>query len=517
MVPGLSDLSVFARGGYATVYRATQGSVGRAVAVKIENRTLDSERDQQRFLREARAAGKLSSHPHVVDLFDAGVTVDQHPYLIMELCDGSYADRMRTSPLSAYEARDVGAKIADALVDAHQLGVLHRDVKPANILYSRLNKASLADFGLAVLAEVRDPSVTLEALTPAYAAPEMFRHCAPSPAVDVYALCATLYAVMRGRPPRWRDERNPSLVMLLELFNEPIPDLPGVPPALTEVLRWGMANDPAARPSAEQLRDLLVAVPLPAPARPGPATAAPTGAPVSGAPVSGTPFTGHPASGGTPPAGYVPPAPSWGLQAVVPLGDETPTLQTTVRRRRRLPWFLGGAGVLALLSVIGLGVWREVSPGNARPNPVAQTPVGPTATATATAGGGALPGCLSPLSGGVRCPTEIECFGAAQASGRELRAERVPCTGRHTWETYALGDLPDAVPATDHSAVTKDRTVRQVCGETSFRAVTLLMDAGGWRFEVLPPDAEAVADGDRTYRCVAGKGTDQLTGPTLAR
>ncbi|SDY13067.1 Serine/threonine protein kinase [Micromonospora pattaloongensis] len=326
VVPGLSDLSVFARGGYATVYRATQGSVGREVAVKIENRTLDSARDQQRFLREARAAGKLSSHPHVVDLFDAGVTADRHPYLIMELCDGSYADRMRTSPLGAYEARDVGVKIADALADAHRLGILHRDVKPANILYSGLNRASLADFGLAVLAEFRDPSVTMDALTPAYAAPEVFRHCEPAPAVDVYALCASLYAVMCGRPPRWRDG-NPSLVMLLELFDEPVPDLPGIPPELTEVLRWGMDNSPAARPSAEQLRDVLAAIPL----APPPRTTTSSTAPIPNAPVSGAAFSGSGGYGTSPTR----------VPAVVPLGDETPTERVAVRRRRRLPWFFG--------------------------------------------------------------------------------------------------------------------------------------------------------------------------------
>src|SRR5918911_3371594 len=244
-VPGLTGLTVLARGGYATVYRAVQESVGRDVAVKVENRALESERDQRRFLREARPAGRMSSHPHVVDLFDAGVTTDGHPYLIMELCDGSYAERMRSAPLSAAETREVGFKIADALADAHSLGVLHRDVKPANILYSRFGEPALADFGLAILAETRDQSITLDVLTPAYAPREMFRAgTPPSPAADVYSLCATLYALLRGRPPRWRDERNPSLITLMELFDQPIPDLPGVPAVLLDLLRLGMTNEP---------------------------------------------------------------------------------------------------------------------------------------------------------------------------------------------------------------------------------------------------------------------------------
>ncbi|MGW5672872.1 serine/threonine-protein kinase, partial [Micromonospora sp. NPDC003776] len=326
IVPGLTDLEVFARGGYATVYRATQISVGREVAVKVENRTLDSERDQARFLREARAAGKMSSHPHVVDLFDVGVTVDQHPYLIMELCDGSYAERMRTSPLGAAEARDLGVKIADALAHSHAAGVLHRDVKPANILYSHFNPAVLADFGLAVLAEVRDASVTLEVLTPAYAPPEMFSHSPPSPAVDVYALCATLYAVMHGRPPRWQSERNPSLVTVLEMFHQPIPGLPGVPEELVDVLRLGMANDPGERPSAVELRGMLAALPLDG------------AAPVSGAPVSGAPVSGGPSTGGAYPLGRTgQPGPR------PPADSEHPTVPAPGRRWRRR-WFLGGAG-----------------------------------------------------------------------------------------------------------------------------------------------------------------------------
>lgn len=327
IVPGLTDLHVFARGGYATIYKAIQISVGREVAVKVENRTLDSERDQARFLREARAAGRMSSHPHVVDLFDVGVTVDQHPYLIMELCDGSFAERMRTSPLGPVEARDLGVKIADAIAHSHAAGVLHRDVKPANILHSHFNPAVLADFGLAVVAELRDSTVALEVLTPAYAPPEMFNHSPPSPAVDVYALCATLYAVMHGRPPRWRSERNPSLVTVLEMFHQPVPGLPGVPEELVDILRAGMANDPQARPSAAELRDLLAGVSVDG-AGDGPAGPNPGG------------------HSGLPPAGYPGPASPARPAPRRPVEDSHPTVPSPVRRRRR--WFLGGSGMVAL-------------------------------------------------------------------------------------------------------------------------------------------------------------------------
>jgi serine/threonine protein kinase len=230
--------------------------VDREVAVKVENRTLENDKEERRFLREARAAGRMSSHPHVVDLFDVGVTSDGHPYMIMELCDGSYADRLRSDPLGPVEARYVGARIADALADAHSLGVLHRDVKPANILITRFREPALADFGLALFAETRELSYTLE-LTPAYAAPEMFRHERPVPASDVYGLCATLYALMSGRPPRWPQGHNPSMSSLVDMFAEPVPDLPDVPAQLIALLRRGMSNDPDYRPTAAAVRDEL--------------------------------------------------------------------------------------------------------------------------------------------------------------------------------------------------------------------------------------------------------------------
>ncbi|MEU4370644.1 serine/threonine-protein kinase [Micromonospora chersina] len=491
IVPGLTDLEVFARGGYATVYRATQISVGREVAVKVENRTLASERDQARFLREARAAGKMSSHPHVVDLFDVGVTVDQHPYLIMELCDGSYAERMRRRPLGAVEARDLGVKIADALAHSHAAGVLHRDVKPANILYSHFNPAVLADFGLAVLAEVRDASVTLEVLTPAYAPPEMFSHSPPSPAVDVYALCATLYAVMHGRPPRWQSERNPSLVTVLEMFQQPIPGLPGVPDELIDVLRLGMANDPDERPSAVELRGLLASLPLD-----------PGAAPVSGAPYPGAPVSGGPTTGGHPLTRSGQPGPR------PPSEDTHPTVPTRGRRWPRR-WFLGGAGVLALAASASAGAWLAGgAPPVVSPTPVASGAVQPS-------GAKVLPGCAAGdvrLPSGAHCASELECYGPVRLRRDRAEATRVPCDGRHTWETYAEGDLPAALAGAGHDAVVADPAVQQVCNVSTFRLASGIRQATGWNLEVLPP---AGTELDRTYRCLAGRGVDALAVPTL--
>jgi len=477
----MSGLTVIARGGYATVYRAMQESVAREVAVKVENRTMDNERDRRRFLREARAAGRMSSHPHVVDLFDAGVTPEGHPYLIMELCEGSYADRMTEGALSAYEARDVGMKIADALADAHALGVLHRDVKPANLLITRFGEPALADFGLAILAETRDTSVTLDVLTPAYAPPELFRQHSPSPAVDVYALCATLYALMHGRPPRWQKDRNPSLLSLLELFAQPIPDLPNVPRALLSVLRLGMANEIEDRPSAERLRDMLAAVPLtPPPAPPPSAGGRARGTatvPVSADPAPGEETAPHP------PAKSVPASP--------PRGWRT--------------WLGIGTGALALATLLGAVVWYTVSAAQPGTNPRAQESQGSSAAASTE--------CLLSSLVSARCPNGPECYGPLTMAAGVAHADTVPCAQAHTWETFALAQLPAELQGKPQEAVARHDIVRRICSTGSLLAVDL--HTVGWQVAVLPPTRQEYDSGRRDFRCLAGKGEGRLTGATL--
>jgi serine/threonine protein kinase len=260
-IPGLTDLRPLGAGGFATVYRAHQAQLGRDVAVKIDNRVLADERDRRRFLREAHAAAKLSGHPHVVGVHDANITAQGTPYMVMELCTGgSLADQLdQRGPLHHEQVRDLGVKLADALAAAHQEGVLHRDIKPGNILVDRYGTPKLADFGLAALLDAQGGStVTRDALSPSYAPPEAFAMAEPTPQADVYSLAATLYTLLAGKPPRPVPWPISSFDQLGEILRRPITAVNGVPPALHETIARALHPDANLRtPSAAQLRDEL--------------------------------------------------------------------------------------------------------------------------------------------------------------------------------------------------------------------------------------------------------------------
>ena len=220
-IPGHRVSGVLGAGGFATVYRCWQLAVGREVAVKVDNRVLFTERDRRRFIREVTAAGRLSGHPHVIDVYDAGTLEDGRPFLVMELCPaGSLNDALRKNgPMPVAQVRDVGIRLADALAAAHASGVLHRDIKPANILVNRFGMVGLSDFGLASIVSAHgDQTASREALTPAFSSPETFRGEEPTVLADVYSLAATLYTLLSGRPPRFpADGRLPSFATIMML------------------------------------------------------------------------------------------------------------------------------------------------------------------------------------------------------------------------------------------------------------------------------------------------------------
>ena len=271
-IPGLTQWRPIARGGFATVWEAKQESLNRMVAVKVDQRRLDDESEKRRFLREAGAAGRMSGHAGIVTVHDAGILPDDRPYLIMDLCPGGSLTKWlpESGRRTPSEVREVGVRIADALAAAHARGVLHRDVKPANIMIDAYGHAGLADFGLAALPDPGlELSETVEAITPAYAPPEAFRKETPTEFGDVYSLAATLYAMLHGQSPHPTEDSHGQTFTVARLVarrSEPIEPIPGVDPDFMALLLDAMVETPSERPTAVQFRDRLAALDLDPPA-----------------------------------------------------------------------------------------------------------------------------------------------------------------------------------------------------------------------------------------------------------
>jgi hypothetical protein len=243
-------------GAMGTVHRAYDDVLGRAVAIK----TLHPGNQigiRERFLQEARAIGAVH-HPNILAVHDAGTEGDI-PYLVMELAPGgSLRERIKAGPLAADAVRQIGIQIARALVAAHAANILHRDVKPANILCAQDGTWKLADFGIA---RMPDSSLTITGQflgSPSYAAPEALRAGTFSPASDVYGLGATLYEALTGAPPYGQHDIQ-SLFRKIEQDPPPLRSLPAVPGLLGDAIMSALARDPSKRPSADRLAHLLAA------------------------------------------------------------------------------------------------------------------------------------------------------------------------------------------------------------------------------------------------------------------
>ena len=250
-VPGVRLGQVLGQGGFATVYAGEQVSLGRPVAVKIDSRPLHDERNRRRFMREMAAASRISGHPNAVSLIDSGVLPDGRPYLVMERCDGgSLAQVLQRGGLSAAQAVSIVTAVCSALGAAHDAGVLHRDIKPGNILIDAYGSPRLSDFGLAaVQREGIDSSVTLETMTPDFAPPEAFTLAAPSPSGDVWSMGAVLFALLTGRGPRRTADGAPqSLPEIINRLSVPVDTSDArIPGTLRPLLDRALHPDPAQR------------------------------------------------------------------------------------------------------------------------------------------------------------------------------------------------------------------------------------------------------------------------------
>ncbi|MCW1095974.1 serine/threonine protein kinase [Streptomyces sp. RS2] len=255
-------------GGMGTVWRAEDETVGREVAVK-EPRVPDHlpERERanafERMRREARAAARLD-HPAVVDVHDVAV-VDGQPWIVMELVRGrSLGDALQEGTLGAREAARIGLEVLGALEAAHAAGVLHRDVKPDNVLLGRYDRVVLTDFGIAQIEGETSLTDTGGFVgSPEYIAPERVLGQRPGPASDLWSLGVVLYAATEGVSPFRRSNTPATLQSVLNATPAPPAAAQG---PLAEVITGLLDKDPARRPDAARVRALLdAAVNPPAP------------------------------------------------------------------------------------------------------------------------------------------------------------------------------------------------------------------------------------------------------------
>jgi serine/threonine protein kinase len=247
------------RGGMGTVWRGHDELLGRPVAIKEVRFPAElGEQEQadlrQRTLREARATASLS-HPNVVTTYDV-VEDDGLPYIVMELLDArSLSDILREDgPLPPHRVAQIGLEMLGALEVSHRKGVVHRDVKPGNVLMTKDGRAILTDFGIATMAG--DPALTSTGVvlgSPAYMSPERARGLKPGPEADMWSLGATLYAAAEGRPPYDGDN---ALGTLTSVISDPV-EPPRVGGPLAEAILGLLEKEPAERMSSSRTRALL--------------------------------------------------------------------------------------------------------------------------------------------------------------------------------------------------------------------------------------------------------------------
>ncbi|MFG2475309.1 serine/threonine-protein kinase [Streptomyces fagopyri] len=269
---------VLGRGGMGTVWRAQDETLGRTVAVKELRFPSSIDEDEKRrlitrTLREAKAIARIRNNG-AVTVFDV-VDEDNRPWIVMELVEGkSLAEVIREDGvLTPKRAAEVGLAILDVLRSAHREGILHRDVKPSNVLISDDGRVVLTDFGIAQVEG--DPSITSTGMlvgAPSYISPERARGHKPGPAADLWSLGGLLYASVEGVPPY---DRGSAIATLTAVMTEPVEQPKNAGP-LENVIYGLLAKDPEQRLDNERARAMLsevVRTPEPRPAVPEPVDA----------------------------------------------------------------------------------------------------------------------------------------------------------------------------------------------------------------------------------------------------
>jgi hypothetical protein len=262
--PGYRLQSMVGRGGMGRVYRAEQLATHRTVAVKVLDRGTTDPAKLAAFRREAATVAQLE-HPHVVPLYDYGDHQGTQYLVFRFLTGGTVADRIKAGPIEVDTTLRWIEDVASALDAAHKRGIVHRDVKPSNLLLDESGNVYLGDFGIAAAAVDLEGSAA--GGSAAYASPEQGRGGSPDAASDVYSLAVTAFEMLTGSKPF---QAETALGMIVRHMHDPVPSArtlqPSLPQAVDGVFSAGMAKEPRERPAtprdlARRLRQAFVAAP----------------------------------------------------------------------------------------------------------------------------------------------------------------------------------------------------------------------------------------------------------------
>ncbi|HET8627635.1 MAG TPA: serine/threonine-protein kinase [Thermomicrobiales bacterium] len=475
------------QGGMGEVYRARHLKLGREAAVKVLPLNLAGMADMlARFEREAASAAALQ-HPHILAVWDYG---EHHgmPYLVMPyIAGGTLKDRLRERRLSAGEIAEFLRQMAAALDYAHERGIVHRDVKPANLLVDERGHLYLADFGIAkCVAEVEGLTGTgMGVGTPEYMAPEQAQGRVDARS-DLYALGVILYQMLTGRVPY---SGASGVEVLMKHLQEPLPlaplreAAPALPPGVEAVVQKALAKDPDARYQT------------------GRALAADFAAALAGAPPDDATRLAHaPVPAQEPaPAGAACPTPGTASKRLVAVSLEfcAECMRDMRRRAAQNPWLMGGLGALLMLLVLvgGRGALTLIRPAAAPPAATATsaaragtavavapaptaTPAAPTATpAPPTATAAPPTATTAPALAPTPAPTAAAVVPAAARPAATPQPRGTVPAG---WQVYRGTRVPFAIAyppgwTVDESAAAAD----EVTFYSPDRLISVLIRANG--------------------------------------
>jgi serine/threonine protein kinase len=251
ILPGLAYVRPLGSGGFADVFLYEQDMPRRNVAVKVMPSDVRDPELRRMFNAEADVLAHLSAHPAIVTVYQAGISADGRPYIVMEYCPGSLAQRYRVERLPVDEVLAVGVRMASALESAHRAGLVHRDVKPSNILITTFGTPVLADFGISSSLQ-RATADEVLAMSIPWSAPEVVaEQTAGTVASEIWSIGATVYSLLAGHSPFERRERGQNtkeqLRRRIARASYTAIARTDVPASLQDVLATAMSRDPNRR------------------------------------------------------------------------------------------------------------------------------------------------------------------------------------------------------------------------------------------------------------------------------